>query len=214
MNNHILIDAISYLDTDLLANHLERKGKLRNKLKSKRKVNILRWSAAAAAFVVIISISTLIFLFNKNPIVEELEYTEYCSYSDLNGIISETTIFDNLDNIVVDKCEIVFRLYHDKNNPSHYSALECYVVFEDVPVSIHCYFSSYNNQDIPRPWGDVKTLDIKGNQVNYCEWVDQEGVTNIFANFSYQECQYVIKINDANNIALENILSKLLLEID
>jgi hypothetical protein len=214
MNNYLFVDAVSYLDTDLLAEHLEKKDKLKHNLKNKRKVNILRWSAVAAAFIMMISIPVVIFLFGKDPIVEELEYTEYFSYSDLTDTINEKTIFENLDYIVDDKSEIVFRLYHDKNNPSHYSALECYVVFEDVPVSIHCYFSSYNNQDIPRPWGDVKTLDIKGNQVNYCEWVDQEGVTNLFANFSYQECQYVIKINDANNIALENILSKLLLEID
>ena len=34
MNNYLFIDAVSYLDADLLASHLERKDKLRNKLKS------------------------------------------------------------------------------------------------------------------------------------------------------------------------------------
>lgn len=52
MNNYLFIDAVSYLDADLLASHLERKDKLRNKLKSKRKVNILRWSAVAACLSV------------------------------------------------------------------------------------------------------------------------------------------------------------------
>ena len=52
MNNYLFIDAVSYLDADLLAEHLEKKDKLRNKLKSKRKVNILRWSAIAACLSV------------------------------------------------------------------------------------------------------------------------------------------------------------------
>ena len=54
MNNYLFVDAVSYLDADLLAEHLERKDKLRNKLKSKRKVNILRWSATIAACLTVI----------------------------------------------------------------------------------------------------------------------------------------------------------------
>ena len=42
MNNYLFIDAVSYLDANLLAEHLERKDKLRNKLKSKRKVKGVR----------------------------------------------------------------------------------------------------------------------------------------------------------------------------
>ena len=53
MNNYLFIDAVSYLDTDLLAKHLEKKDKLRNKLKSKRKLNILRWSAVAACLMLL-----------------------------------------------------------------------------------------------------------------------------------------------------------------
>lgn len=60
MNNYLFIDAVSHLDTDLLAEHLEKKDKLRNKLKSKRKVNILRWSAVAACFTFVIVMSVLL----------------------------------------------------------------------------------------------------------------------------------------------------------
>ena len=107
MNNYLFVDAVSYLDTDLLAEHLEKKDKLKHNLKNKRKVNILRWSAVAAAFIMMISIPVVIFLFGKDPIVEELEYTEYFSYSDLTDTINEKTIFENLDYIVDDKSEIV-----------------------------------------------------------------------------------------------------------
>lgn len=52
MNKYLFVDAVSYLDADLLAEHLEKKDKLKHNLKSKRKVNILRWSAVAACLSV------------------------------------------------------------------------------------------------------------------------------------------------------------------
>ena len=39
MNNYLFVDAVSYLDTDLLAEHLEKKDKLKHNLKNKRREN-------------------------------------------------------------------------------------------------------------------------------------------------------------------------------
>ena len=60
MNNYLIIDAISYLEADLLANHLIEKEKLRNKVKSNKKAKITSWSAIASSFALIIVSSFII----------------------------------------------------------------------------------------------------------------------------------------------------------
>lgn len=54
MSSFILDDAISYLDSDLLANHFKMKEKLKNKSESKKRMTIMRWSAVAAGFVFVV----------------------------------------------------------------------------------------------------------------------------------------------------------------
>ena len=67
MNNYLIIDAISYLDADILAKHLEKKEKIRNKAKIKKKVNVLRWSVVAAClfFAIVLSAITIPYIPTK-----------------------------------------------------------------------------------------------------------------------------------------------------
>ena len=58
MNKHILLDAIGFLDEELLADHLKRKWEIRNKVKKDWRIR--RWSAIAASFIVV-SASVLLY---------------------------------------------------------------------------------------------------------------------------------------------------------
>lgn len=78
MNNYLFIDAVSYLDADLLAEHLERKEKLKRKVKSK-KINILRWSGIAASFCALLFVISVVIQYI--PSTYELDY----SYTGSNG---------------------------------------------------------------------------------------------------------------------------------
>ena len=55
MNNELLMDAISCLDSDLLAEHLKRKEELSRKTKRKLAPVILKWSAIAASLVLTVA---------------------------------------------------------------------------------------------------------------------------------------------------------------
>lgn len=57
MNKYLVADAISYLDADLLAEHLKKKEKLKNKSNSKKKMSILKWSSMAASFCLILVVA-------------------------------------------------------------------------------------------------------------------------------------------------------------
>ena len=62
MNNELLMDAISYLDSDLLTEHLKRKEELSRKTKRKLAPVILKWSAIAASLVLTV---TSVFLISE-----------------------------------------------------------------------------------------------------------------------------------------------------
>ena len=62
MNNELLMDAISYLDSDLLAEHLKRKEELSRKTKRSLMPVILKWSAIAASLVLTV---TSVFLISE-----------------------------------------------------------------------------------------------------------------------------------------------------
>lgn len=62
MNNELLMDAISYLDSDLLAEHLKRKEEMSRKTKRSLMPVILKWSAIAASLVLTV---TSVFLISE-----------------------------------------------------------------------------------------------------------------------------------------------------
>lgn len=79
MKKYLVEDAINYLDADMLAEHLKKKEKLRNKSKHKRKVNILKWSSIAAACCIVLIVAT--FVMPYIPVSYDLDY----SYTGGNG---------------------------------------------------------------------------------------------------------------------------------
>ena len=72
MNNYLFVDAVSYLDVDLLKKHLEKKERLRINPRRKNRTNIIRWTAAVAACVCMLCGTNMIIQYI--PVRYELEY--------------------------------------------------------------------------------------------------------------------------------------------
>ena len=79
MNKYLIADAINYLDTDMLAEHLKKKEKLKSRSKSGKKTSIIKWSGIAAACLVVVILAT--FVVQYIPVSYELDYC----YTGSNG---------------------------------------------------------------------------------------------------------------------------------
>lgn len=79
MNNYEFADAISCLDAEILEKHLEKKDKLRVKLKNRKKTRILKWSGVVAACLAVAIMTT--FAVQYIPVSYDLDY----SYIGNNG---------------------------------------------------------------------------------------------------------------------------------
>ena len=125
MNNYLFVDAVSHLDTDLLTEHLEKKDKLRNKLKSKRKVNILRWSAVAACLCLVIAFSAVLIPHIKNYVYEgQMKYYNVgATVEKKNGTLTFSDV--NMENHT---CS--FTLVKKDNSPLYFK-FSGYIVEEE-----------------------------------------------------------------------------------
>ena len=79
MNNYLFVDAVSYLDVDLLKKHLEKKERLRINPRRKNRTNMIKWAAAVAACVCVLCGTNL--LIQYVPVRYELDY----NYGGSNG---------------------------------------------------------------------------------------------------------------------------------
>lgn len=66
MNKYLVADAISYLDADLLTEHLKKKEKLKNRSNSGKKTSILKWSGIAACLCVVVVIGIILIPMMQN----------------------------------------------------------------------------------------------------------------------------------------------------
>lgn len=85
MNNGLFIDAVGYLDEDILAKHLTKKEKLRKKAVNKKKYNIMRWSTVAACICILVAVSIMVIPYVTEP-------------SENNTNIINNDFFESLDN--------------------------------------------------------------------------------------------------------------------
>lgn len=66
MNKYLLADAVSCLDADMLAEHLKKREKLKNKSNSKKKMSIVKWSSMAASVCLIIVVLAFLLIQTQN----------------------------------------------------------------------------------------------------------------------------------------------------
>ena len=96
MNEYLLIDAVGFLDEELLADHLERKWEIRNKVK--RDWSIKRWSTIAASFIVVSASVLLYYRFAPKPEIPSVDTKPPSVQTDpprLDVGVQEGVIFDS-----------------------------------------------------------------------------------------------------------------------
>ena len=215
MNEFVLIDAISCLDADLIEKHLEQKLQIRDKARIKKKRKTTKWSMIAASLVIVLVFPILLWFIGDDDIdieSEDMYHSEFFSYSYLQNILNEDTIFVNLHNIVESETGIKYTLYHQKNDPYDYTNIECSTVIDGVQITFYGYFNSYNKNEILFPQGEIHKIEANGVSIDYCEWKNKDDEIITYARFAYKNCIYVVEAHNANPQQLEQIINKLLLE--
>lgn len=199
MNNHILIDAISYLDTDLLSNHLERKEK--NEANKKR-IFIMRWTTIAACFclVVAVGVYTIPNLIGYQSGLSEDEIFErsntyFDSYEELVAIIGNDTLLDNIDFSTLADYEL--RINHALDNVNDFSYVSFVDIMPEDSFGIGIYFPPY--KDKIAYFADdestiANTITINGITVKYENRTKGSKLKyNYIAEFEYDGCFYQIR---------------------
>ena len=96
MNNNLVMDAISYLDVELLSIHLEKKAKLRARAKAKKKT-ILRWSAIAACVALILCVAPIVNVIFDGSHGDAPISIEYANINEAHQQLGFDTLYDKLD---------------------------------------------------------------------------------------------------------------------
>ena len=90
------MDAISYLDAELLAVHLEKKAKLRARAKAKKKT-ILRWSAIAACVALILCVAPIVNVIFDGSHGDAPISIEYANINEVHQQLGFDTLYAKLD---------------------------------------------------------------------------------------------------------------------
>lgn len=182
MNKYLFVDAVSYLDADMLASHLEKKDKLRNKLKNKRKVNVLRWASVAACLSVILIAIIVIDLIPTNTSNIQYGYTqEHRLYYKGDKSISEYGVIEFID---FDDNSIT--LQFEKTTSDYVYATLCGY---DVDPS-----SNEKNVYLGTTFSKAQVTDVKIVNNGIQLYVDNKSASN----FPKEAGQYTIRIEYSN----------------
>ncbi|MDD2235108.1 MAG: hypothetical protein PHR24_03260 [Oscillospiraceae bacterium] len=206
MKREQLLDAISFIDDDLIANAQTVK---RNKRLISKKV----FTLIAACFVIAIAIPYFMLIYGANhkdpswPLTNKQMYSveeakEYCP-----NLLYEKLSYKNTK-------EVSFLLNFDEggiNDNSHYNRLNCYIRYNDKEnndkISLKIFFP--NNKEEITDWYEYKGTqrNINGVTVAYSDMSDVEGYSEIkysgCAKFDYNGNTYVL---DAFSDKRENVL--------
>ena len=224
MNNYLFIDAVSYLDADLLASHLERKDKLRNKLKSKRKVNILRWSAVAACFMIMaIGVVKLSIAFLGNQSTDIYRQGNYyaSNIDEISELYGDNWLVANL-NVLPDE-NVPIDLYYDVEGLSTNS--DDWYSVTMTRSNTDCKFTIYSLFDKTKDLEDWKidsvftkdattTETINGVTVYYAEGgLSVRFAHKVYAIFEYEDVIYDIRVESDDPQTAHDIVNDMLEEI-
>lgn len=199
MNNYLFIDAVSYLDADLLAKHLEKKEGFKKKARIKKKTNLMKWSATIAACLtlIIIAIPVISNLIGYHSGLSEDEIFErsntyYDNYEDLTAIVGNDTLLENVDFATLNDYEL--RLVHELDDVNAYHTVSFVNIMPEDEFGFGIHFPPYNKKTANFVDGG-ETVIINGVTVQY-EKRRTEGSNfkyDIAAEFEYNGCCYQIR---------------------
>ena len=170
MNNYLIVDAVSYLDADLLAEHLERKEKLRIKAKNKKKVTLMRWSAIAACICLFVVISII-------PRLAQHSVENESRVTILGGTVESSwgtiTYIENNSDL----SQITFNMIKETDNPFYvefrgYNVLSEWVDEDGTPhkemehYAIITPYEKYNEKESFVSVDDKLIIYVNGEQVD------------------------------------------------
>jgi len=216
MNNNLVMDAISYLDVELLAVHLEKKDKLRARAKVKRKT-ILRWSAIAACIALILCISPIVNLIFDGSHSGAPISIEYSNINEVHEQLGFDTLYGNLDydsattrkitvsyeddgerNAMINEpTQLLIRQIYKNNNEA--VNVNFYILFDKVDVKDSC-IGGYEEQGLSK--------EVNGVKVHYSTIFD--GSNHTQAKFVYEGNLYVVDAVSFGEIDIDYFLEKLL----
>lgn len=194
MTDSVLIDAIGFLDAELLEVHLARKAKLCAKRDRRRLAPLLKWSAAAAACLILTVCAMPFFLKARAPSSEddifERSNTVFDSYEDLAAVIGTGTLLENIDFSALPAFEL--RLIHELDDVRAYHAVSFVANMPEAQFGVGVYFPPYQGMTEGLTEGG-DTVTVNGVDVAYRDRSEGSAYRYCFAaEFTYDGCRYQV----------------------
>lgn len=216
MNNNLVMDAISYLDAELLAVHLEKKAKLRARAKAKKKT-ILQWGAIAACIALILCMVPIVNMIFNGSHGDAPVSVEYNDINEAHNQLGFDTLYAKLDYdvattrkimvsykddgegnaVISEPTQLLIRQIYKNNNEA--VNVNFYILFDKADVN-DSYIGGYEEQGLFE--------EINGVKVHYSNIFD--GSNHAQAKFIYEGNLYVIDAISSGEIDLDYFLEKLL----
>ncbi len=227
MNEQLMIDAISYLDLDLIEDYIKQKEILAKKHERKAVTVFMKCIAGLAAcfLLIMIGIPTIMNLqgYNASDETYEKTHTGFSTYMEVAAIIGDDHLLSNLPLSDMEITEI--SLTHAPNDVEQYSCLRLDTVSESEHFSVSLYFdlntvsntdSENKNDEYKEPAPEVcdgtYTVMIGETEVEYLDKSESsEYVYEYVAEFEYDGCKYIIhSYGDTNEDFFWETLAELL----
>lgn len=216
MNNNLVMDAISYLDAELLAVHLEKKAELRARAKAKKKM-ILQWGAIAACIALILCMVPIVNMIFNGSHGDAPVSVEYNDINEAHNQLGFDTLYAKLDYdvattrkimvsykddgagnaVISEPTQLLIRQIYKNNNEA--VNVNFYILFDKADVN-DSYIGGYEEQGLSE--------EINGVKVHYSNIFD--GSNHAQAKFIYKGNLYVIDAISSGEIDLDYFLEKLL----
>lgn len=115
MNIYLVTDAISCLDADLLEKHLEKKKKLKAKLKNRKKMNLVRWSVMATCICLVVAVSIVVV-----PYVQKVVYESQMRQYNVGATVKKNTGTLTYNNVDAENHICSFTLIKADDSPIYF----------------------------------------------------------------------------------------------
>ena len=113
MNRDVFMDAVGYLDTDILAQHLQQKDRLRHN--PRRKQRVWKWSAIAASICVVIALGAVMI-----PYIQDIIGSETLRYYYVGATVQNSTGSLTFDSVDTEKHTCSFTLVKEKDSQIYF----------------------------------------------------------------------------------------------
>lgn len=195
MNGYLVVDALGYLDEELLAEHLEKKEELRRKARIKRIHRMWRTAGAAAACI---CLAALIAWPLRSGNGNDVGDTSLQPYEEIAQIIGHDTLLKNIDFSDMENHSI--KIFYRDGSTERYEKLEFIANTAKYSYELNINFNTNGNAGGYYKAGTFEMIKGVGVAINKIE-ISPDSIQYV-ARFEYNDCQYTVKSLD--NISEED----------